>query len=286
MAYQLIEFDSVPLPVYNPRQMHDPMASESGVLRSIGGHVDYFGTRAAPFTSQILSITGVYLHNAPGYIVDEECNRLVDENGDYIVYGDAPTMLLEDLAALRSKVRRSGRLVRRRLNDGYREWKTARMQAMQQPQEVRDRDFMATVTCAFEILDEGWHAETPTVAGRELSDGTTKTLYVQNGGALPILDAVLTVTRMSGTITQIDIESADAGIDLRWTGTLSSGALEIDCAHSTVRANGVDAYVSTLLQAGHTARSWLPLAPGITPLTLTVTGGDARVSVEYYLQHP
>jgi len=285
VAYQLIEFDGVDLPLYNPRQDHSPAPMGSALLAAIGGYVDYYGTRRGTAQSQALSITGV-VWGETEYLVDEDCNFIVDENGDYIIGGNAAVSLTSQLAALRDKARRRGSLTRQRLSDSYREWKTAHFLEMRQPQEVRDRDFMATVTCTFEMIDPGWHSETATTAGRTLPAGMQKPLYVQNGGGMTVEDAVVTVTRISGTVTQVDIDCTAQGIDLRWTGSMATGSLVIDCGAATVRKAGADAYVTGFVQSGHTARTWLPLAQGTNELLVTVTGGDATVSVVFYAQNP
>ncbi len=52
----------------------------------------------------------------------------------------------------------------------------------------------------------------------------------------------------------------------------------------TVRVWGVDAYSGFVLNAGHTAAGWLPLATGETPLEITVIGGDATATAQHYTQ--
>ena len=48
----------------------------------------------------------------------------------------------------------------------------------------------------------------------------------------------------------------------------------------------LDNYDGFDLNAGHTVNDWLPLSPGATILFVTVAGGNADVSVEFYPAWP
>ena len=286
MAYQLTEFDDVALPVYNPRQQHDPMPGESPFLRSVGSFVDYFAGRAAQAASQTIAITGL-CYGETVYLVDETGAYVVDEAGNRVISGSPATELRSQIEALRNKVRKRGRLVRIRLDDGARQWKTARFLQMAAPQDVKDRTFKAEVTCQFETVDVGWHSEEATIISGNAVAGSPLTLFVPNGGGMTIDDAVLTITGTSGPITQVDIQSIAAGINLRWTGSLATGqSLVIDNGAATLRKAGADAYVAGFVQAGHVVRGWLPLEQGTTALAVTTTGGNATVALTYYVQFP
>lgn len=283
MSYQYVEFDGVSLPLLDHNQDHDFMGMSSAALRSIGGAVDYFGANVGTHQPRTLDLRGLYIGER-AYIVDEDCDRLVDENGDAIIGGTAEDMLLADIQTLAAKIRSRGRLTRERLSDGYREWKNARFLAMQWPRKWQDHAIIAELRCVFEVLDAGWHSELATVASRTLPSGEAKPLTVQNGGNMTVTDAIITIYITSGTITQVDIDGT--GIDLRWTGSITTGPLIINCGASTITNAGSNAYVTTFRQSGHTAKTWLPLAVGSTDLTVTVTGGNGYITIEHYAQNP
>lgn len=286
MPQQLTVFDGVNLPLNDPDQDHTATPTESRLIDSIGGVVDYYGDNQRSGRKQIIPLTGSFWGETT-YMVDEAGNYIVDEAGNYLIAGDATANLRSQIRALAAKQGAVGPLWRKRFDDSDTlEWKTASLLEMRWQQKVTDRLILATVQCQFETADPAWHVEDATVTDGSASDGVPLTLAVANGGEVVVRDSVLTITRSSGTITQVDIATAAASevVNLRWTGSLGDGdALVIDCAKNTVRKNDVDAY-TLARQAGHTARGWIALAMGMTIMQVTLTGGDGTVSLSHYDQ--
>jgi len=281
MAYQLIEFDGVPLPLGNPEQDHTGTPVETALLDSIGGAFDYSGAARKRGRRQTISLSGVY-DGETTYWVDEAGNRLVDEDGNYLIIGLGPNMLRNQVAALTEKRGVRGALVRKRFDDDVREQKTARLLAIGWRQTGQAGHLIAEVECTFETLDDAWRLETAATATASPTAGVLTALNPDNGGEATILDAVLTVECTSGTITQLDID-ANVGIDLVWTGSLATGeTLTMDCGAQTVQVDGVDSYSGFALGSGHTVAGWLLLEPGLTPLTVLCAGGAADVTITYY----
>lgn len=285
MSVQIIEFDGVALPLYDPSQDHTPTPTESSMIDSLGGAVDYFGSRQRLGRKQQISITGTYLGETT-YLVDGAGNRMVDEAGNYLIAGNGPTMLMSQIRALDEKQGTVGQLWRQRFSNGAREWKRARLLQVSLPQKVSDRTFMTTVECTFETLHNAWRAEDATVKNGSAANGVPLALLIANGGQIVVRDPVLTITRTSGTITQVDITlMAAETVALRWVGSLGSGqSLVLDAGAGTVRRAGADAYAGLSRQVGHTARGWLPIPKGQSVLLVTVTGGAASVSLSHYNQ--
>lgn len=281
MAYLIDEFDGINLPLYNPQQQDDTAPVDSALLDSVGGVFDYYGTAPRLARRQQIEITGIYLGRT-AYLTDEAGNRLVDEAGNYLIAGDAENRLRAQLQALRAKTGVRGPLWRTRQDDGAREWITARLLRVTHGKRQEEMAVMATVTCLWESMHTAWRAEMATTTAGSAVDGIALGINVSNGGDVTVYDATLTITRTSGTITTMVVIGPN--IALSWTGSLASGSLVIDCGAQTVEAAGADSYSGFELDTGHSARGWLPLETGITPLVITVTGGNATVTVTHYNQ--
>ena len=281
MAYLITEFDGVALPEYEPEQDDSAAEVQSILIDSIGGVTDYYGATARLPRKYGIEVTGTYLGETT-YLVDEGDNYIVDEAGNYIIAGDAINILRAQVQALRAKVGRRGQLVRIRQDDDVEQWITARLLQVRHDKRQNEMARLAKMTCLFESTHTAWRAATATQKSVSASDGVATGLTVSNGGDVTVYDATLTVARTSGTITGVTVTGSD--IALSWAGSLASGALVIDCAAQTVRAAGVNAYSGFTLNSGHTARGWLPLEQGATPLVVTVTGGAATVTVAHYNQ--
>lgn len=285
MPHHYVEFDDVSLPIGNPSQDHSPAASASGRASAVGGNYDLYGNANGNAQPQTLSMTGTYWGEIE-YLVDETGDYLVDETGDYLIEGSVAADLRSQVAALRAKVRTRAPLWRRRLDDDVRDWKEARFVRMSQPQIKEDRDFKAEITCEFETLMTNWHAADASVASASVAASSPTAVIVENSGAT-IEDAVITITRTSGTITALLVAAAELGVSLHWTGSLGSGdVLVIDSGAKTVRKNGADAYGDFELYTGHTARGWMPITPGNQAIVFTLTGGAATCAISYYYQVP
>lgn len=288
MAYRHTEFErddgvTVTLPFYNPAQDHSVAPGRSSLVASIGGYFDLYGDSDIGTEAQTIPVAGVILGETE-YWEDEAGNILVDEAGVAVSFGDAPTMLHSKLSALRESVRKRGKLWRERMSDDVRQWKRVRFQSMSQPQQVRDRDFMASVTCQFETAMANWHAEDATEVSATATSGVPVYLLVTNSGAT-IDDAVLTVTCSSGPITAVTLTCTALDVAWTWTGSLTAGQqLVVDAGTSEVSQNVTDAYGGFTLSGG--ANGVMPIEPGTWVFVVTVTGGGAGVSLSYFSQTP
>lgn len=284
MTYKYTDFDEVPLPEYNPSQKHDPTGMGSALLKSIGGAYDYRGTSLGRAEPQALPVTGVYV-GAVDYLVDENGDYLVDDLGDYLIAGDAQEMARAQVVAIREKARVQGQLWRVWLDDEtVREWKTARLLAVKQTVAHNQPRPAVEVTLEFETAMTYWHAEAETITSVNAVASVPISLIVDNAGQI-VDDAVITVTRTSGTVTAFALTGD--GISLSWAGSLGAGdSLTIDCGTQPKPDGSVDSYSGFSLGVAHTAAGWLPLAPGANPLLITVTGGNATVDIAHYNQVP
>ena len=284
MTHKYTLFDSVPLPENNPTQTHDANGMRSSLALSVGGLYDTLGSTTGRPDAKTLPVNGTYV-GAVEYLVDETGDYLVDESGDYLIAGDAQTDVRSQVAAIRAKVRQRGSLWRVRLDDeSVAEWKTARLLGVRQI-ITRDAPISAAeITLDFETMMTNWHAADASSASASVTASTPTALTVENAGDT-IEDAVITVTRTSGTITGVLIQSTALGVSLYWTGSLGSGdVLTIDSGLKTVRKNSSDSYADFELYTGHTARGWLPITPGNQSLVFTLTGGAATCAIAYYNQ--
>jgi hypothetical protein len=166
-----------------------------------------------------------------------------------------------------------------RLRDDSTEYETitARLVRFDAPRSHVNPDLL-DLRFEFDALEEVWsgldHTETITI------DASPKTQDVDNDGNTIQRDVVVTVTATVNPITSIKIENLETGhvSSFTWadaTGVLSGNSLVIDCAEGTVRNNGVDAYASFTLDAGHTIADWLRLMPGANTIKVTMVGGSA-----------
>lgn len=282
MPVQITHFDDVRLMEYNPQQDHSPNAAASAFIDSIGGFFDRYGDDDARPQRQTIPVTGL-VWGEDTFMTDSDDGTFVDDGSDSWIVGDGPTMLRSGVTALRDKVRKLGTLWRLRL-DGttVREWKTARFLRMSQPQTVQDRVFKAHVTCEFETDMTNWHAEEAVTFSGSMAAGVDTDLVVDNPGAT-VNDAILTVTRTSGTITNLFFACAELGIVLSWIGSLGAGdVLVIDEGAHTVLKNGANAYIQFSILGS--VKGWMPIQAGSYTFLVQVTGGDATVEVSFFNQ--
>lgn len=285
MSYIYTTFDGVNLPLFDHSQNHSLMVAESSFMDSVGGTFDWIGTTRRKGRKQNISFTGVYLGELE-YLVDETGDLLIDDLGDYLIVGNGKEMLVSQVAALLEKKGVRASLWRERLADDVLEWKTARLLQVTWPRKYEDHAVKANITCQFETSMEFWHAETATTTSASAVDGVTAGLMVDNAGQV-VDDAIITVTRTSGTVTAVSLIGAELGINIAWAGSLGSGdVLTIDCGAQTVRKGSADAYSGFTLGGSHTARGWLPIASGPQSFVTLVTGGNATVSITHYNQFP
>lgn len=285
MAYKLVEFDGVSLPLYNAGQALGVAPVESTLVNSVGSVFDYYGARQRLARRYTISAEGEMLGETV-YLIDAAGNRLVDEAGNALIAGSPAANLRGLLQALRSKIGVRGTLWRQRLDyPTAMEWITARCLDVSWDREVTERTVRARVKCTFESTMTAWRAAAATVASVSASANTLTGLRITVAGDAPVNDVVLRVQRTSGTITAVRVTVGDLGVDWTWTGSIgASETLTLDAGARTVRENNVDVYSGLSFAAAHTARGWLPLAPGMHACQVLCTGGAATVSATHYDQ--
>lgn len=285
MPYRLIEFDGVPLPLAMPEDDLSTGTVETSLLDSIGGVYNYFGS------TQRLPRRHQFPHK--GKYVGEVAIR-VTSDGDIRVTSDgdmrvtAPSTIA-DLQGktddLKAKIGMWGRLWRERMADGLLTWKTCRLLHVKHVETVVQANVISEVESTFETDMAGWRDEDITTSLVSATNGVPIPLLVSNSGLMTVEDAILRVARTSGTITAVQVTGA--GIDIIWAGTIGAGqTLTIDCGRQTVLRGTSDQYSGLTLNLGHTVNGWLPLVQGANILTVTITGGNANVSMEHYNQWP
>lgn len=288
LMYQIVEFDGVTLPVYNPQQDHTGPLVESTLLPSLGGTFDYWGSRQRRGRQAQFSITGEYWAEAtPTYLVDHLSNNLADESGNQFIAGTPGALLRSQLDALRAKRGVRGKLWRVRLDDNTRQWIDARLLSVEHRQVVDDRTDAVRLACTFETAMDAWRNQLSENPAGLLIDGASS-LLIDNEG-FTVEDAIIRIGGSSGGVSSVAIVNSAMGIDLRYTGLLQAGQFVlIDCGAQTVRLIGlIDDYAHFSLGPGHTARSWCPLAPGPNVFQLTSNAsGFGSIQVTYYPQRP
>lgn len=282
MSYKYVEFIGVPLPLLNYVQDHDVMPAASTLQDSIGSAWDWLGTRRRTGRRQAFTLTGTY-YGDKTYLVDHQGNRIVDEQGNYLLAGDSKQMLHSQLSALLALKGQRGNLWRVRQADGVRQWKTARLLEISWQRASHRNSHIAEVRCQFETRTEFWHSATVTTTSVNTTNRVTAGLTVSNLGEEPVRNALLYVEPVSGSITDVRVQVLALGVDFSWTGSTGS-RLNINCANKTVKIGSQDVYSGMTFNSGHTADDWLPLAAGDNALLVTVTGANAVAAVQHYNQ--
>jgi hypothetical protein len=256
MAYQVYEFDGVPLPLYNTVQTHSPGQAPQTIRPSIGGAYNYYGTGQIVPSNSIIEISGWYVGELY-YEVDEDGDFTVDESGVYIVGHGAAVDTRVQVEDIQAKIGVWGKLWRRWISDTTTlQWKDARLANVPLPHSYDDGCQEANVTCMFETAMPGWNAETESTASVAVGSSAPASIRVHNGGSLRVDDAIIQIAATSA-ITSVTITNSAAGISLAYSGTISAGTtLNINCGAATVRLGVTSAYSGFTLGAAHTARGW------------------------------
>lgn len=279
MPYQITTFDDVALPIYNPAQDHTGAEVESSLARGAGGLFDTYGSRRKAGSGQSIKLSGVY-EGESLFWTDEAGNFIVDESGNFIIIGGETDNLRDQILTLRAKLGVLGTLYRTLLPGTTRQWVTARLLSVSHPQTTEDRLFKAELSCTFESSMNAWREEAFVTSAISMINGPVA-LAVAVGGFATVEDAIITIAP-SATITSLRVTGN--GIDWTWTGSLTAAqTLVIDCGAQTVLKGSVDAYSGFSLGAGHTAQSWLPLAPGTNVLNITANN-TGTFTVQHYNQ--
>jgi hypothetical protein len=284
MPYQYTEFDGVDLPPYDQSLNSLTLTACPRLWYAASAASSTNGTpvAATPYrrpTASAAVMWGRWIIWLTAWVIS-----LVDDVGDYLVTEDAVGNLRSQVADLRAKIRTRGSLWRVWQDDTtVREWKTARLTAINHTISRDSPLTAADVTCQLETSMAYWHAETVTTVSASAVASVANSLLVDNAGET-VDDATITFTRTSGTITAIALTCAELGIGLAWTGSLGSGhVLTIDAGAQTIADNTTDSYSGFSLVT-HTAAGWLTIPRGTYVLGVTVTGGNATVALSYYTQ--
>lgn len=281
--YLITDFEGVYLP---PAMTEDDLGvgrSNPALMDSVGGVYDYWQDQRRLPRKRIFRHKGKF-ETAQGtdmYRATVGGSLRVTTSGEVRVTAlSAAHELQARIDFLKSRIGQRGRLWRKSLTNGVRTWKQCRLLDVKHIAKVDDAMAVAEVETEWETADVGWRsAQSSIVQG----SGTNISLAVANAGNVPMDDAVISIARETGTVTQVTITAA--GIALRWTGSLGAGqTLVIDCERQTVRVNGVDAYAGFSLLPSHSANGWLPLRTGMTAVSVAALGGDVTASVEHYNQ--
>lgn len=282
MAYQIYNFAGVALPLYNPTQDHN-VSVASTLTPAIGGVADYYGSqRRLPKITQF-SVRGIYAGDLY-YLITEAGVYLADESNNQLIAHDTTADLRLQLDALRGVIGTRSTLYRKRWDDSVIQWKQARLLQVRRTTATKERTVIAEIECTFDAPDAFWRSSTQTSATDNLVSGGMVALNADNPGQETVDDAIVTITA-SGTITSLAIACPAQGVAWTWSGSLSSGqVLLVDCGALTVRKNGIDAYSGFALGAGHTARTWLPLAASVNNLEIT-SDGPGTAAVTFYAQY-
>lgn len=285
MPYLIIRFDAVPLPRSMPVDDLSTGPVDSTLQPSIGGVYDYAGSARRYPKGHEFSQKGIYEGGAGASRVRRvtpQGDVRVTPQGDTRIIQSTPAAILQGQTdALKAKIGVRGQLWRQRINDGALQWLRCRLLQVNHIEEVKHAGVVSEVDSRFDTSQVGWKEELPTLT----NDVTPASLNVVNGGLLPVLDAVLRVTRTSGTITQVKV--IGPGTDITWNGTLGAGQiLTIDSGAETVTIGAADAWGGVTLGIGQTSRYWLPLATGLNAFTITATGGAASLQFEHFEQYP
>ena len=280
--YQIYQFESVALPLYHPTQDHS-VSVASTLVPAIGGVADYYGSRRRMPQITQFTVKGIYAGDYH-YLVTEGGAYLVDESGNRLVAHSATADLRIQLDQIRALEGVRGTLYRKRWDDLAVQWKTARLLQVRRTTEMSERTIRAMLECNFDAPDALWRSSTQASASDTLTSGGTIMLVVANSGDQTVEDAQFSVLASGGTITSLTVACTATGVSWTWAGALTSGSwLVVDAGALTVHKDGVDSYSGFALGSGHSARGWLPLAPGINSIEIT-SNGPGSASVAFYPQ--
>jgi hypothetical protein len=284
-SYQIYQFDGVDLPEYNPEQDLSTGTVESTLLASIGGTVELWpGIQRLPRMAKTV-VSGIYAAEADLLlVVDHAGNQIVDHASNRIYAATGQQHLRLQVDAIRAKHGVTGSLWRRRWdNTSVRQWKTARLLAVQERSDVKHRTLAAKIDCIFESALANWRDSAVDVMTGTLVSGGHVGMLLDSSGNATIDDSTISITATGGTISSVTVAVPELGIDLRWTGSLADGrTLTIDCGAQVVRiGSSAGAYSGFSLGPGHTARGWLPLPPGSWAMLVGANGPGSVESRHY-----
>jgi hypothetical protein len=281
-GYQIVQFDGVTLPLYNPEQDLSPGTVESTLAASVGGVFDWWGDRQRLPRRVQIPVSGIY-EGSDQTLVDESAIPIVTQTAEEIVTALTYGPIREQLEALKSKLGVRGRLVRVRWDDtSFEEWITARLLSVRHRVKMENRLRIAEVECLFESAMVAWRAPTLETTTLVCTPGTN-TMEVEVDGNVTVEDAVFTFTPSTANAS-VRVRNDEMGVDWEFVRTMPVGSiLEVDAGGQAVTLTGEDAYSGFDILGGHTADSWLPLAVGLNRLLISCTGAGTA-TLEHYDQ--
>lgn len=283
MSYRITAFGDVPLPDSMTVDDLSTARAAGTIVDTLGGVFDAYGTRQRLPRRQELSVSGIY-QGTLDYLVDHSGNQLVDDSSNDLIAGTATNSVRGQVEALRARVGWRDQLWRQRDDDAVLQWRYARLLAVQMRGDVgRWAADVAEVNALFETAQGAWRSTAAVTDSLTLTAALTGTQRVIVDGNVQVDDAIVTLTA-SATITSFRVTCAAIGVDWTWTGSLTAGqSLVVDCGALTVRKAGADAYSTFVLNSGHTAVGWLPLAVGANDLAMLASAAGT-VSIAHYDQ--
>lgn len=248
MSYRIATFGAVALPDSMTSDELATARTPESIIPVLGGAYEGWGTSQRLPRRQELTVNGVY-------------------------HGTAATLRTQ-VDALRAKLGVRDQLWRSRDDDAVLQWRYARLlKATMRGSVERWAASVAEVEAMFETAQGAWRSAAAATDNRTLAAGVAISQNVATGGNVPVSDAIITLTAGAGAaVTSFAVTCTTIGVSWTWTGTLAANkALVIDCGAMTVLNDGANGCAGFALNAGHSARGWLPLAVGDNYLTLTAS---------------
>lgn len=258
---------------------------ESGLRDSIGGVYNYFGEDRRLPRRHTFRHVGKYVGEIV-YRVTSDGSYRVTSDGSYRTTAASRLANLQGQTDdLKAEIGEWGELWRERLIDGQLTYKWCRLLGVRHEESVENAHVVSEVESEYETADVAWRSEDVSTVSVNAVAGTMIGFVTSNIGAIDVKDALLRVACTSGTITQINL--VGNGIDLTWAGSLATNqTLIIDSGEQTVPVGSSDEYDGLTLNAGHTIDEWLLLTRGMNSFVVTLTGGNATVTMEHNNQWP
>jgi hypothetical protein len=267
MAYKLISFFGITLPERMVDEDVGTPSVDSALIDNIGASLDYFGVNQRYARRHTLTYKGMYVA-ASASALDSLINNLYAKLGTY------------------------GDLVRQRISNGDQQNKKARLLSVKHQRPIQHAGaLVAEVELTFESAERAWRFPDIVTFQSNINVGSPLTFTVTPNGNFVADDPTITFIPGNGTLSSLRLVCTALGVDWTYTGAVFIGTmLAINCGIQTVRAVTsplppavlVDAYANFALAGTHTARSWLPLAPGGNSITVTVTGAGGLFTLSYY----
>ncbi len=116
-----------------------------------------------------------------------------------------------------------------------------------------------------------------------VSRASTGSLTPTGAGRARVFDAVITFTASSTTTHTFRFQDSTNGIDWTFSASVTSGqVVTIDCGAFSVLNNGVAAYSSFTVNAGHASDYWCVIRTGLNTFTFTLSAGAGTFAVTWY----